>query len=119
MRDESLTKLPKTIEALPDYCRDLTGTVSKSLRKKFREIVFDYYDSEGPGYGGDTNSEIYVFDKASFTQNFFEDLGVSIFEIDNSDLYRSFKERSSGYKEAYKHTQNMFSEIGGSDELYA
>lgn len=111
---------PSSIECVIEYCKNLTSPqVPISLIKKFKKIVFDHYDQEGPGYEEDIKSEIYVYDKALFAKEFFDDLGLNFFNVDGTDLYRSLKERSAGYKDAFKHTVKSFSDFGGPDALYA
>lgn len=111
---------PSSIECVIEYCKNLrTPQVPLGLIKKFKKIVFDHYDLEGPGVEEDIKSEIYVYDKAVYAQEFFYDLGLDFFNVSGSDLYRSLKDRSSGYKEAFKHTVKSFSNFGGPDGLYA
>lgn len=120
MKSTKFNDEPTTMEALTDYCRELVeATIPKRLRKKFMKIVFDYYDNEGPGLEEDIKSEIYVYDKASFAQEFFHNLGMRFFEVDSDDLYKTSKERSKGYNEAFQHTLKSFSMYGGPDALYA
>lgn len=109
-----------SIECVIEYCKNLSSPqVPLGLIKKFKKIVFDHYDQEGPGRDEDIKSEIYVYDKAVFAKDFFEDLGLDFFNVDGSDLYHSLKERSAGYKDAFRHTLKNFSNFGGPDVLYA